>query len=142
VTGRPGPRRQPPEPRRDPIAPDTPLPPSPFRYDTKPEPERCAGPDCTETLTVTGTGRPARYCSPACRLRAHRARRRDQQRPTTIEIDLGSASSRGRPADQAWMVRIRRGDRSVIVAIGLRRHAAISLAEQIADVLDAPTPTH
>jgi hypothetical protein len=39
------------------------------------------------------------------------------------------------------MVRIRSGQRSVIVAIGLRLHAAISLAEQIAEVLDAPTPT-
>jgi hypothetical protein len=39
------------------------------------------------------------------------------------------------------MVRIRCGQRSVIVAIGLRLHAAISLAEQIAEVLGAPTPT-
>jgi hypothetical protein len=38
------------------------------------------------------------------------------------------------------MVRIRRGQRSVIVAIGLRLHAAVSLAEQIAEVLGAPAP--
>ncbi len=33
------------------------------------------------------------------------------------------------------MVRLRRGQRSVIVAIGLRRSAADRLAEQIADLL-------
>jgi hypothetical protein len=36
------------------------------------------------------------------------------------------------------MVRIRCGQRSVIVAIGLRLHAAVSLAEQIAEILGAP----
>ena len=38
------------------------------------------------------------------------------------------------------MVRLRRGNRSVIVAIGLRHHAAERLAEQIADLL-APNPS-
>lgn len=33
------------------------------------------------------------------------------------------------------MVRLRRGERSVIVAIGLHRHSADRLAEQIADLL-------
>jgi hypothetical protein len=39
------------------------------------------------------------------------------------------------------MVKIRCGNRSVIVAIGLRIHAATSLAEQIAEVLGASTPS-
>ncbi len=111
-----------------------------FRYDTKHQPT-CAAPDCNETLPPSSTGRPARFCSAACRLRAHRARQRNQPQPLNVEIDFGSASSRGRSPDQAWMVRIRRGPRSVIVAIGLRLHAATSLAEQIAEVLDAPPPT-
>jgi len=51
------------------------------------------------------------------------------------EVDFGSATSRGRLAEQAWMVRLRRGERDVIVAIGLRRHAADRLAEQITDLL-------
>jgi len=38
------------------------------------------------------------------------------------------------------MVRLRRGERSVIVAIGLRRPAADRLAAQIADLLGAPAP--
>ncbi len=55
--------------------------------------------------------------------------------PVAVEVDFGSASSRGRLAEQSWMVRLRRGDKDVIVAIGLRRHGADSLAGQIADLL-------
>lgn len=55
--------------------------------------------------------------------------------PIVVEVDFGSASSRDRLAEQSWMVRIRRGERSVIVAIGLRRHGADHLAEQITDLL-------
>jgi len=51
---------------------------------------------------------------------------------------MGSASSRGRHPDQAWLVRLRRGDRSVIVAIGLRRNHADRLAEQINQLLADP----
>jgi hypothetical protein len=124
-----------PSPHHDPARPPTPL-----RNDTKPG--QCAAPDCNQTLPAATTGRPARYCSTACRVRAHRTRQHDQQQTTTVEIDYGSASSRGRAPDHAWMVRIRRGQRSVIVAIGLHRHTAITLAEKIADVLDTPKPQH
>ena len=55
--------------------------------------------------------------------------------PLTVEIDTGSASSRGRPADHAWMVRLRRADRSVIVAVGLSRTAAEHLADHIAVIV-------
>lgn len=55
--------------------------------------------------------------------------------PVTVEVDFGSASSRGRRPDHSWMVRMRRGERSVIVAIGLTRYAADSLAEQIAELV-------
>lgn len=48
---------------------------------------------------------------------------------------MGSASSRGRPPERAWLVRLRRADLSVIVAIGLRHNAADRLAEQISDLL-------
>ena len=57
-------------------------------------------------------------------------------RPLTVEIDTGSASSRGRQPDQAWMVRLRRADHSVIVAVGLSRTAAEHLADHIADIVD------
>lgn len=96
----------------------------------------CAAPGCTNAITPARTGRPARFCSTACRVRAHR---HAGAAPVSVEVDMGSASSRGRPPERAWMVRLRRGDRSVIVAIGLRRYAADRLATQIADLL-GPTP--
>jgi hypothetical protein len=61
----------------------------------------------------------------------------------TVEVDIGSLSSIGRPPDQAWLVRLRRSDRSVVVAIGLSRTAADHLAERIAElVCPDPTDTH
>jgi hypothetical protein len=51
---------------------------------------------------------------------------------------MGSASSRGRHPDTAWLVRLRRDDRTVIVAIGLRRPIADRLAEQINNLLADP----
>ena len=42
----------------------------------KPNPQLqpCAGPDCPNTITPHKGGRPAQYCSPRCRTRAHRRR--------------------------------------------------------------------
>ena len=61
--------------------------------------------------------------------------------PPTVEVDHGSGSSRGRPSERAWLVRLRHADRSVVVAIGLSRTAANHLAEHITEVID-PTATH
>jgi hypothetical protein len=107
-------------------------------------PARCAAPDCANPITRHPTGRPARYCSPACRVRHHRQRQPTPD-PLTVEVDMGSASSRGRPPERSWLVRIRRADQYVIIAIGLRRHAADRLAEQLtdlfADTKEAQRPT-
>jgi hypothetical protein len=101
----------------------------------------CAARDCTNTVTQPIVGRPARYCSTACRVREHRRRRAAADAPITVEIDMGSASSRGRPPDRAWLVRVRRADRAVIVAIGLRRYAADRLAAQLTELLtNTPQP--
>jgi hypothetical protein len=59
--------------------------------------------------------------------------------PVIVEVDYGSASSRGRPPDQAWLIRLRCGDRAVIVTIGLRRTAAEHLADHIIEVLGPHT---
>jgi len=58
--------------------------------------------------------------------------------PVTVEIDIGSASTTGRPPDRAWLLRLRRGDRQVITTIGLSRTAAEHLAEQVIDLLGDP----
>ena len=58
--------------------------------------------------------------------------------PVTVEIDTGSSTSRGRPPGQAWLIRLRRGNRSVITTIGLSRTNAEHLAQQINDLLAEP----
>ena len=57
------------------------------------------------------------------------------QQPLIVEIDIGSASTRGRPPDHHWMIRIRRGDKSVIVNVGLTKIAAEHLADHIAEII-------
>jgi hypothetical protein len=52
-----------------------------------------------------------------------------------VEVDMGSATSWGRLPERAWLIRLRCGDRSVIVAWGLSRVAAETLAERITDVV-------
>jgi hypothetical protein len=52
-----------------------------------------------------------------------------------VEVDRGSASTRGRSPGMTWFIRLRRDDHSVIVAIGLSRGAAEYLADRIAGVL-------
>lgn len=114
------------------------------RHETGRNKPGCAAPGCTNTITAAPTGRPARFCSDACRRRAHRHQQRTADTPVSVEIDTGSASSRGRTPDNAWLVRLRRADRTVIIAIGLRRNAADRLAEQIDDLLNphpSPVPT-
>jgi hypothetical protein len=73
------------------------------------------------------------------RVRDHRQRQKAADTPITVEVDLGSASSRGRLPERAWLVRIRRADRTVIVAIGLRRAAADRLAEDLTEILTNTT---
>jgi hypothetical protein len=53
----------------------------------------------------------------------------------TVVVDMGSATSWDRRPEWAWVVRLGRGDRSVIVAWGLSRPAAEALAERIVDVV-------
>jgi hypothetical protein len=52
-----------------------------------------------------------------------------------VEVDHGSASSWERPASMAFLVRVRKGDESLIIAIGLSRENATSLAERLSRLL-------
>jgi hypothetical protein len=58
----------------------------------------------------------------------------------SVEIDAGSTSTRGQPPGRTWLIRLRRGHRSVITTIGLSRTSAEHLAEQITDLLAEPEP--
>lgn len=100
-----------------------------FRHET-----RCAAPDCTQVLTRPPHGRPPVYCSPACRAAAYRKRGRASE-PLTVEVDHGSTSAKQRPAGQVWLVRLRHGNRTVIIATGLGRLSADHLAHQITQLL-------
>ena len=94
----------------------------------------CAAEGCANPLPGPGPGRPARFCSDACKARAYRVRHR--QRGTLVaEVDLGSTSSKGRTQGRVWLVRLRRGDDRVIVAVGLSRNRAEALVERITTVL-------
>lgn len=100
------------------------------------ETPRCAAPGCVNPCPTGGAGRPARYCSNACRARAHRHRHTPV--PAIAEVARGSATSRGRPEDQSWLVQLRRGDQCVILSVGLRRAPADRLAEKINTLLGGP----
>ncbi len=58
--------------------------------------------------------------------------------PLTLEVDHGSASSWGRTPDNDWVIRLRRAERSVVLAVGLRHTAADHLADHVADVVGCP----
>jgi len=103
------------------------------RHETRAGP-MCTADGCTNPLPPSGPGRPARFCSQACRARAWRSRQRQRGAPVA-EVDVGSTSSKGRTGGQIWMVRLRRGHKYVIVAIGLSRRPAEALAEEINELL-------
>jgi hypothetical protein len=60
--------------------------------------------------------------------------------PVTVQIDTGSTSSRGRLPGRAWLIRLRRGDQSIITTTGLSRTSAEHLAEKITILLAEPEP--
>jgi hypothetical protein len=75
---------------------------------------------------------------------AHHDQHPDRKAPLTVEIDHGSTSSRGGPAGHVWLVRLRRGQQQVVIAVGLGRPSAQHLAAQIRDIIDPPAlaPRH
>jgi hypothetical protein len=109
----------------------------PTRFSSRNE-NHCARPGCPNPVPRNLRGRPRLYCTPACRMAAHRHVHPDRKAPLTVEIDHGSTSSRGRPAGHVWLVRLRRGQQQVVIAVGLGRHSAEHLATQIRDVIDPP----
>ena len=52
-----------------------------------------------------------------------------------IEADFGSASSRGRRPEDAWFVRVRNAEASVVITWGLSRSNAEHLASRLAEVI-------
>ena len=52
-----------------------------------------------------------------------------------VEVDAGSATSWGRPPERSYLVRLRRAERSVVVAAGMTKSAAERLAGRAREVL-------
>ncbi len=89
----------------------------------------CAAAGCANPVPATPRGRPARYCSPACRPSR-------QRRPSvTIELDHPTASPDGRPPERVWAVQLRRGEHVVVIAEDLGWPTATALARQLEDLL-------
>lgn len=99
---------------------------------------QCARIGCLNPVPRNPRGRPRLYCAPACRMAAHRNEHPDRHAPLIVEVDHGSTSSRGRPAGQVWLVRLRRGNQQTVIAVGLGRPSADYLARQIRDVINPP----
>jgi len=97
----------------------------------------CAAPGCEQPVPRTNhTGRPAIYCSPACRPSHNRTPRRAG---VVVEVDHPDTSPDGRPAERVWTVQLRRGEHRVVIADGLGWPSATSLARAIGDLL-GPAP--
>ena len=93
----------------------------------------CTLPDCENPITPTNTGRPAKYCSPTCRATAHRHR---HNTPVIAEATMGSATSRGRHPNNAWIINLYRANHNIVIAIGLTQTTANQLAQQINNLLN------
>ncbi len=122
----------------------------------------CANPGCDKPLPARGhTGRPAIYCSPACRQRRHRATLINPGNDTTandttsndnadgdgdgdttvvVELDHPDTSPDGRPPERIWTLRLRRAEHVVVIAEALGWPTANALARQLQDLLATPPP--
>ncbi|MDP9340629.1 MAG: hypothetical protein M3Q23_00680 [Actinomycetota bacterium] len=93
-------------------------------------PELCRAPGCEEPLRRGGRGRPPLYCSPRCRALAIGVRAR-----LAVELDHEPVPDGARPVGRVWIVRLRRGARTVDVASELSRPSADHLVGQLAEIL-------
>src|SRR5258708_28058026 len=85
------------------------------------------------------TGRPAIYCSPACRPSRNRTPRRAH---VVVEVEHPDVSPDGRPTDRAWIVALRRGERHVVIADDLGWPTANARAPELNGLLNTtPPPT-
>ena len=98
----------------------------------------CARPGCPNPVVRNPRGRPRLYCNPACRTQTYRDTHPDARERLHVEVDHGSTSSRGRPAGQVWLIRLRRGPQQVIITTGLGRPSADHLATQIDNIINPP----
>jgi hypothetical protein len=100
------------------------------------ETRTCAAKGCENPVPARiGRGRPFTYCT-VCRPP------KERMHVTTslvAEIDHVPTTENVRPAGRIWIVRLRRGTRSVTVAEELGRPSADHLVRQINELIGAPS---
>jgi hypothetical protein len=97
----------------------------------------CARPGCANVLVRRPRGRPPLYCSGACR---HAVARKGPAPRLVVEVDAEARDTTGRPTGHVWLVRLRRGERTVAVATGLGRPSADHLARQLRELIEPQRP--
>ncbi len=93
----------------------------------------CGRQGCDQILPEHSNGRPARYCSAACRMAAHRQRKRG---PIRAEVHFGSATTRSRNEERSWMIKLLRDNEELIVTFGQTRDAAERLTTRLNEFLN------
>lgn len=89
----------------------------------------CAAIDCDNVVPRRpGPGRPAIYCSPACRPTRMRS-------PLVIDVVHPEDSTDGRDTRRLWNVSLRRGSHSVLIAENLGWPSASALANALDPLL-------
>lgn len=90
----------------------------------------CAREGCGNEVIRNQRGRPALYCSATCRQRTTTERHRIR-----VEVDHPAVGAAGRPAGRTWLVRLRRGGRTVVIADDLGWASANALAGDLEALL-------
>lgn len=108
--------------------------------------QRCANPACIRPVRQPATGRPARYCSPACRQAAHRDRARQAaeaaQRAARLAAAKETCAATWRPLEEtcadaadtarAVLCYAAGEDRAGLVAKLTELHHAVARMEELA----------
>jgi hypothetical protein len=93
----------------------------------------CARPNCDNLVTRNPRGRPTLYCSPGCRPSSAKSSR------IAVEVEHPDTCADGRPPERVWTVRLRRGQRVVVIADALGWPSANALARELTDILTGPS---
>lgn len=92
----------------------------------------CAADGCTNPVPATGRpGRPASYCSPACRPGRKHGHPRRAPALTVEVVDTNNDTNPPGRNPHSWAVRLRRGTVAVTVAEHLGRFTATALADDL-----------
>src|SRR5947208_1892707 len=95
-----------------------------------PSPRPAASSPISPAATPTAARKPGCAAGPA-----RRPSRQPRSSTVYIEIDHPASSSDGRAVERLWTVRLRRGDRAVLIADNLGWPSANALAHELVDLL-------